>query len=643
MKKKRNSLIIVISILLFCVIGNNLTFDPLVFMALVFEAFVTIHMSTFVLMPISKLFAEEDSKKLFWKLFWIRIVILLVFDLFITPGIAFLDFILVFIGIFLVVPILNVIKGKKPSGITNKITSTKAATNNDIVVCPNCRHSIIKEDKFCSYCGKEIVINNDYNVTKSNVTVKPSDFDSMYSKNEDELLELFIKEELRKANVNINTNLIPEAILKRKNKLNLIFSCLVFVYVSLIFFHFPIYTYIIGLIILFIFNKVTKKYNFIKYLKKEIKSRPNEKISNIIMNTKNTFIIDSNKTFRIICVMIAVILPMIIFINPRIFYEEVKGGYAVRFYTFGVRNFETAVIPDSYKNKPVLALRGNTFSNMPFLRKVELPNTIIEIRGQAFKNNRNLVEVNIPNKLEYLGGGSFYNCTSIISITLPDTLTYLGGESFYNAKSLKSITLSNNITEIRGSTFENCTSLEKIVIPDSVTRIGGHAFYSNTSLKEVSLTENSKLEEIGSSAFRLCDSLTKITIPKDTYVNYRVFKESPTKVLRFGEVNYGNLIDESKYKYNGFKYVYFNYDEKISYNNNSIAYQNNASIKLDSVFSKSDSNEFNITYQDDNEVVTFTLSMGSPFKEINENVAVEIADSYVFDYSNKVSLNVYFN
>ena len=38
----------------------------------------------------------------------------------------------------------------------------------------------------------------------------------------------------------------------------------------------------------------------------------------------------------------------------------------------------------------VVGLRGNTFSNMPFLTEVSLPDSITEIRGQAFKNCRSL-------------------------------------------------------------------------------------------------------------------------------------------------------------------------------------------------------------------------------------------------------------
>ena len=275
----------------------------------------------------------------------------------------------------------------------------------------------------------------------------------------------------------------------------------------------------------------------IKYLKKQIQARPNEKISNIIMNTTNTFVSDNTKPVFIIGLIAAIVSPLIIFSSPRIIYEKVDGGYAVRYYAFGLNNFKTATIPENYKNEKIVSLRGNTFSNMPLLESVILPDTITEIRGQAFKNCYKLVEINIPKNLEYLGGGAFYNAISIKKIVLPDSLTYLGGESFYNASSLEEIKLSNNLSEIRGDSFEYCTSLKSIVIPDSVTRIGGHAFYSDTSLSSVVISPNSKLMEIGSSAFRDCRSLYDITIPRDTAVNLRAFKNSPTIVKKYGEEN----------------------------------------------------------------------------------------------------------
>lgn len=626
-------------------------------LALPFEIFNTIHMSLFVFLPLSKLLSN-DSKKLFKQLFGYRALILLLFDLFITPSIALLDFAALFIGAFIVVPVVAIKKKKTPFNLvkesyisnstnTEPVNNDYKFVNNTLLTCSNCHNIVQENEKFCFYCGANL-INNTTSISNSetNFVVRPSDFDPIYSKTESILLEEFIKREVAKANLDIKSTMIPADALKRKNILSLIFAVLVFVYISLVFFHFPIYTYITGLIILFVFYKITKKYNLIKYLKKEVKSRPSEKISNIVMNTKNSLTTDSYKLSRIVCIIIAAILPLFIFFNPRIMYETIEGGYAVRFYTFGLSNYTTVKIPEKYKNKPVVSLRGNAFSNMPFLRKVELPDTITEIRGQAFKNDRNLVEVNIPNKLSYLGGGAFYNCTSLTSLELPDTLTYLGGEAFYNATSLESIKLSNNLTEIRGNTFENCSSLKSIVIPDNVTRIGGHAFYGNSSLAKVTITENSKLEEIGSSAFRLCNSLKTIRIPRKTSVNYRAFKQSPTIVERFSKngLNYGELIDDTKY-YNN-RLLYINVGEKvpISYSNRTLVYKLNAYLKLDSISSKNNSNEFNIIYIDDNnQSISLTLTENVPFKEINQNVAVEMANENALDYSNKVYLKVYFN
>ena len=62
-------------------------------------------MSVFVLMPLSKIISKENSKKTFWILFGIRVAILLFFDLFITTGIAIIDFFAVFAGAFILIPI----------------------------------------------------------------------------------------------------------------------------------------------------------------------------------------------------------------------------------------------------------------------------------------------------------------------------------------------------------------------------------------------------------------------------------------------------------------------------------------------------------------------------------------------------------
>ena len=404
--------------------------------------------------------------------------------------------------------------------------------NNTELKCLKCGSIIRSGAKFCTNCGNQVATSLN-NINK--LIVKPSDFPLIYNNSDDSILEYFLSLELKKAGIDEKTSLIPENLLKRKNVFNIIFSILLFIYISLIFFHFPIYTYIIGAILLIIFYLKTNKYNFMEFLKKEVKARPSEKFSNIVMSTKLLLVEDTSKKTKPLMIISAIAISCLVFLTPHVMYEKMENGYAVRFYTFGLTNYKTAEIPSTYRGENVVSLRGNTFSNMPFLEKVTLPDTIVEIRGQAFKNCKKLREVNMPKKLEYLGGGAFYNAISLESIELPDTLTYMGGETFYNAYSLKSLRLSENLSEIRGDTFEYCYALTSITIPDSVTRIGGHAFYGDSNLSEVNISENSSLKEIGSSAFRLCDNLYEIYIPSGTEVNERAFKESPTEVKRYGE------------------------------------------------------------------------------------------------------------
>ena len=413
------------------------------------------------------------------------------------------------------------------------------STTDTNLKCKNCGGNIKVTDKFCGNCGQpcnpskqntEIV---DPPIQKKIVT--KANFDSMYNLTESQLLEEFINRQLSKLQIDKNSKVIPASLLKRKQILNILFVLLLFIYIILIFFHFPLLTYLIGLVLLIILFKYTRNYNMLKYLKKQIQERPSEKITNIIMNVQTTFVPNKTKPIFIVGIVAAIILPLIIFARPITFYEKMDNGYGVRFYTFGLTNFKTVNIPETYKGEEIVSIRGNVFANMPFLEEVNLPNSITEIRGKAFKNDISLTKINIPDSLEYLGGSAFYNCSSLRSVKLPDTLTYMGGETFYNAYSLENIELSKNLQEIRGNTFEECSSLISIDIPDSVTRIGGHAFYGASRLSEVNITENSNLEEIGSSAFRECSSLLSIRVPKQTYINSRAFKNSPTSIYYYDE------------------------------------------------------------------------------------------------------------
>ena len=129
--------------------------------ALGIEAFVSIHMSIFVLIPLSRLISQDNSKKVFWILFILRAAILLFFDFFITTYIAMIDFFAVFIGAFLVVPILSLIKKQNPfqgKNISNNdLVTPSTVSYNRTLNCLKCGETLKEDDKFCPNCGADAV------------------------------------------------------------------------------------------------------------------------------------------------------------------------------------------------------------------------------------------------------------------------------------------------------------------------------------------------------------------------------------------------------------------------------------------------------------------------------------------------------
>lgn len=505
-------------------------------------------------------------------MFGIRIAILLFFDLFITTGIALVDFIAVFIGAFIVVPIATI---KNKISVQNAMptkNNNKEQENSETKIEP------IKDD--------------------SPVAL----IDPTYLNNERALLKKIVKGEIESQGENAR-ELTTSKINQKRNIVILIFGLLTFVYVLMYFFNIELKTCLIceGITLL-IYIFIVKRFDIVNIISKNAKKNPNENISQMVADVK------MNKTQVIfpiflktgLLVLVAIFIPMIMFAKPKLIYFNYGDGYAVIKYTKGLsEQSDTVIIPDTHNGKDIIAIgnsafkntsiknvtlpqnlesikskafyncknlekiyipqkvteiRASAFENCLELREVSLPNGIIDIRASAFKNDEKLTKIELPESLEYLGASAFYNCKSLTEITIPNKIIEINGETFKYCTSLKRVNLHDNIIsihgevfsgdtrldnvilpskikEIRGNTFEDCISLSSIVIPEGVTRIGGHAFYGCRKLSYVSVP--STVVEIGSSAFRQCYSLKTIQVPKKTLINERAFKGSPTSIIYY--------------------------------------------------------------------------------------------------------------
>ncbi len=576
--------------------------------AIMVEAFVTLHMSVFVLSPLSKIFKSNpvEQKKLFWKFFWTRVVVLLICNLIIPEVIIMVDFFGVFIGAFLVVPILGAIVRGRNKSMLNNVSSV---VTNGTGVCPNCRAAVKPGNAFCTGCGKAIPADL-VKAASSNATVltlpsasegKPLGASSIYGYNmtEDQMVEDIIKKEIAKTG-DVGTSSIA-AVEKKKNIFSIIYAIILFICVSLFFFHaYTAILIVVFAVVTLIYINSVKNYNITKYLQKEVKARPDEKIGYIVSSVMSGKIDNkSYKIMRVAMMIVAIAVPMFIFRAPHVIYEfdSENDGYVIRFYTIGwLKNDKELGIPAEYKNEPVVGIRGDVFANVKTLEKVVLPETIKEIRGGAFAYASNLEEINLPE----------------------------------------------GIPEIKGETFQGCESLKEITIPDSVTRIGGHAFRENYKLEKVNIGPNSQLTEIGSSAFRECYKLKEIYLPRGVSINERSFKDSPTDVKEYtsdGQV----LVDNYKYD----KYIYLQVGESEAINSyNDDAITQGYTIRLDKVEGEYGNYTFGITIlKDGGGSRSFPLYREADYYVVPDyGIAVEAESDYIFDYyDDRVALNVYYN
>lgn len=151
---KKKLLLLLLCLIPGVVLANNGTSVFPVSYAIFMELFVTIHMTAFVLTPLSKIFGGSKSKELFNILFIGRILLLIYFDFFVSPIVAVADFLAVFIGAFIVVPFSTAMTVPKKAIVKNiDMVSNDKKREFEIVRCSYCGKLSRLDFTTCDSCG----------------------------------------------------------------------------------------------------------------------------------------------------------------------------------------------------------------------------------------------------------------------------------------------------------------------------------------------------------------------------------------------------------------------------------------------------------------------------------------------------------
>lgn len=167
--------------------------------------------------------------------------------------------------------------------------------------------------------------------------------------------------------------------------------------------------------------------------------------------------------------------------------------------------------------------------------------------------NSEIKRVVIPEGVLEIQKYAFYNCTTLKEVVLPETLQYIREYAFSGATKLETIKtrvkdaggdgyevlsedgeLGKDTIVIGAYAFNGCRKLKKINL-SRINAIGIRAFQGCYSLTEVNV---STLRNSGREIFKDCTSLNKVTMNEHTKLSYAMFVNTGfTEIEVYGKVS----------------------------------------------------------------------------------------------------------
>lgn len=199
--------------------------------------------------------------------------------------------------------------------------------------------------------------------------------------------------------------------------------------------------------------------------------------------------------------------------SPSIVETNYDRYTANGFFTLFGSQVSGTTLAECIIESPVSAIGKACFENCGNLRKVTLPDGIVQIRDDAFLNCPNLQVINIPESVRSIGSEAFMYCSQLSNLHLPDSLSSLGTYAFYGCSALTNVHIPSSLTTLSNSVFRG-TGLRYVHIPSNITTIEPGAFMACKQLQGVRLSEG--LQSMAYGAFYACTDLKYIICEAQT-------------------------------------------------------------------------------------------------------------------------------
>ena len=198
----------------------------------------------------------------------------------------------------------------------------------------------------------------------------------------------------------------------------------------------------------------------------------------------------------------------------KIIFVDTEGGLKV----FGYKGTAAVLrIPAEHNGKPVVCFglpynfQKPANSEIPYVKKVILPEGVRRIDKDGFRALINLESVTLPSSLETVGKSAFMGCKSLKEIDIPARVPSIEQETFADCTSLERVTLTEGLKSIGRLAFRSCSALKEIKLPGSLENLEMSALQGCAALKEFELPES--VPYLSPYLLNACTSLETLILP----------------------------------------------------------------------------------------------------------------------------------